>query len=390
MTFVGGAISLSFRGFFPRRSVAFEDIAPYADAEVPQVLARLGRDDRLIAAAAKFVSPSLSRWFGPVFRPLVGARIRRELDGIDSVRAFQTLLARGFAWMVDTTTDGLTVTGVEGIDPEMRYLFVSNHRDIALDSAFVNYALYRAGHPTTRLAFGDNLLATGFAADVMRLNKGFVVKRSAKAGKAGYAAMLETSQYIRVSLDAGESVWIAQRDGRAKDGWDKTDAALVKMFALAFRKETEDLATVVSRLGVLPVAISYELDPCDVAKAREVSAKARGEVYEKAPGEDLRSVIRGVTGAKGRVHLNFGTPLTGPFADAEAIATAIDRQIVAGYRLFPTHYWAAARAGVPNLPVVAACPALEAHLAACPEPDRDALIAQYANPVKHARALDLI
>jgi len=118
--------------------------------------------------------------------------------------------------------------------------------------------------------------------------------------------------------------------------------------------------------------------------------KARGEHYEKQPGEDLRSVIRGVTGAKGRVHVHFGTPLTGHYADAESIAAAIDRQIVAGYRLFPTHYWAAARLGVPNLPRVAACPALEAHLAACPAADRDALLTQYANPVKHARELDLI
>jgi len=370
--------------------MAFEDIAPYADADVPNVLARLAHDERLIAAAANLASPSLYRWCGPLFRPFIGLRIRRALRGVDSVRSFQMLLARGFAWMIDTTTEGLTVSGVEGVDPEMRYLFVSNHRDIALDSAFVNYALYRAGHPTTRLAFGDNLLSTGFAAEVMRLNKGFVVKRSAKAGKAGYAALLETSQYIRASLDAGESVWIAQRDGRAKDGWDKTDAALVKMFALAFRKETEALSEVVSRLGVLPVAISYELDPCDIAKAREIATKARGEQYAKEPGEDLRSMLAGVTGAKGRVHVHFGTPLTGEYADAESIAHAIDRQIIAGYRLFPTHYWAAARLGVSNLPDVASCPALEAHLAACPQSDREALLLQYANPVKHARELDLI
>jgi hypothetical protein len=261
---------------------------------------------------------------------------------------------------------------------------VSNHRDIALDSAFLNYALYLAGHTTTRIAFGDNLLATGYAAEIMRLNKGFVVNRSAKAGKAAFAAMLETSQFIRHSIETGESVWIAQREGRAKDGCDRTDPAIVKMFALAYRKDVDDLTEVVARLGIVPVAISYEYDPCDVAKARELTVKGAGGAYEKAPDEDLRSVTAGVVGHKGRVHIHFGTPLAGPFADAEAVAVAIDRQVLAGFHLFPTHQWAAAQTGVEGV-TAPSLPRMEARIAACPPEFRDALLCQYANPVRSAQ-----
>jgi len=365
----------------------FDDIRPYLDEEVPAVVSRLARDPVLIRAAASFAAPTLSRWIGPVIQAWIGFRLRRLLAPVATVTDFQRLLARAFAWMIQATTDGFTVSGVEHIDPATRYLFISNHRDIALDSAFVNFALHLEGHPTTRLAIGDNLLETGFAADIMRLNKGFLVKRKV-TGKAAFAAMLQTSQYIRHSLEEGESVWIAQREGRAKDGWDRTDAAIIKMFALAFRKEAE-LAEVVSRLGILPVAISYELDPCDVAKARELSVRSRGDAYHKEPGEDLASVVRGVSGPKGRVHLHFGTPLSRQFADADAVAAEIDRQIVEGYRLFPNHLWAAAQTGVAGVAAPATC-SLATHLESVPADLREMVLIQYANPVKRAREFGFI
>jgi 1-acyl-sn-glycerol-3-phosphate acyltransferase len=365
----------------------FEDIRPYRDEEVPAVVGRLARDPALIRAAAAFAAPSLSRWLGPLVEAWIGFRLRRLLAPVGSVGDFQRLLAVAFAWMIEETTDGFTFSGIEHIDPATRYLFMSNHRDIALDSAFVNYALHLGGHPTVRLAIGDNLLETGFAADIMRLNKAFLVKRNV-AGKAAYAAMLQTSKYIRHSLEEGESVWIAQREGRAKDGWDRTDAAIIKMLALAFRKEAE-LAEVVSRLGILPVAISYELDPCDLAKARELSVRKRGEVYEKQRGEDLASVVTGVSGAKGRVHLHFGTPLSRQFADAEGVAAEIDRQIVQGYRLFPNHLWAAAQCGTADIDAPATC-SLATRLETVPQELREMVLLQYANPVRRARELGFV
>jgi 1-acyl-sn-glycerol-3-phosphate acyltransferase len=292
--------------------------------------------------------------------------------------------------MIDETTDGFTVTGMERLEPDLSHLFISNHRDITLDSGFMNLALFRAGHPTTRMAIGDNLLRTGYAADVMRLNKGFVVHRGMKGAKMAFAAMSQTSRYIRHSIETGHSVWTAQREGRAKDGRDLTDPALIKMLSLAYRKDVPDVTQMIERLSIVPVAVSYELDPCDELKARELATLAATGVYKKAPGEDLRSIITGVTGRKGRVHLSILPPFSGQFANADAVAAEIDRQIARGFRLFPTHFLAARLAGLP-------CPApeddskrlheFERRLESLDSALREQIIAQYANPV--ARALEL-
>lgn len=295
--------------------------------------------------------------------------------------------------MIDDTTDGFSVSGIDQLEPDLSHLFISNHRDITLDSGFMNLALFRAGHPTTRMAIGDNLLRTGYAADVMRLNKGFVVHRGKRGAKLAFASMSQTSRYIRHSLETGHSVWTAQREGRAKDGKDLTDPALIKMLSLAYRKDIPDLATMVGRLSIVPVAVSYELDPCDELKARELSALANDGVYRKEPGEDLRSIITGVTGRKGRVHLSIGPAFSGANSDAESIAAEIDRQIARGYRLFPTHFMAAKLAGIPCKQPAERSDALkefEQRLASTSADLRAHIVAQYANPVARALELGLI
>jgi 1-acyl-sn-glycerol-3-phosphate acyltransferase len=292
--------------------------------------------------------------------------------------------------MIDDTTDGFTVSGIERLEPDLSHLFISNHRDITLDSGFMNLALFRGGHPTTRMAIGDNLLRTGYAADVMRLNKGFVVHRGKRGAKMAFASMSLTSRYIRHSLETGQSVWTAQREGRAKDGKDLTDPALIKMLSLAYRKDIPDIAAMIARLSIVPVAVSYELDPCDELKARELVALAKDGVYRKAPGEDLRSIITGVTGRKGRVHLSIGPAISGTFSDADSVAAEIDRQVARGYRLFPTHLMAAKLAGLncrQPIESSAAVREFEQRLASTSADLRAQIIAQYANPV--ARALEL-
>jgi len=368
----------------------FEEIRPYRDDEVAAVLRRLARDPTLQRDLGRYAAPSLSRWAPRLARLLVGRKLRRAFEKIDSVDAFQQELATLFERMIRDTTDGFTVTGMERLEPDLAHLFISNHRDITLDSGFMNLALFRAGHPTTRMAIGDNLLRTGYAADVMRLNKGFVVHRGKKGAKMAFAAMSQTSRYIRHSLETGHSVWIAQREGRAKDGRDLTDPALIKMLSLAYRKDVADITKMTERLSIVPVAVSYELDPCDELKARELAALAATGTYKKAPGEDLRSIITGVTGRKGRVHLSILPPFEGRFADADAVAAEIDRQIARGFRLFPTHFLAARLAGLP-------CPApendgkrleeFERRLASLDPALCEQIVAQYANPV--ARALEL-
>jgi hypothetical protein len=370
--------------------IEFDSIRPYRDEEVPAVLRRLGRDPAMIRDVARFAAPSLSRWFPPLARWRVGNKLRAALAEVETIDAFQGQLATLFERMIDATTDGFTVTGMQRLDPVCHYLFISNHRDIALDSGFVNVALYRAGHATTRMAFGDNLLQTGYAADVMRLNKGFIVERSKRAGKVAFASMSLTSRYIRHSIETGNSVWIAQREGRAKDGLDVTEPALIKMLALAFRSDVPDIAAVVERLSVVPVAVSYELDPCDEMKARELLAIAQQGVYRKLPGEDLRTIVAGVTGVKGRVHVSFGSPLTGAFTDAEAVAAEIDRQIALGYKLYPTHLHAARLTGLkcPGAPPSGGRLAeFRSRLERIPQVLREEVIRQYANPV--ARAIEL-
>jgi Acyltransferase len=371
----------------------FDEIRPYRDDEVPAVLRRLGRDPSLLRDVARFAAPTLSRWVPPLARSLIGKKLRRAFARIDSVDAFQNALAVVFQQMIDSTTDGFTVSGIEQLEPDLSHLFISNHRDITLDSGFMNLALFRAGHPTTRMAIGDNLLRTGYAGDVMRLNKGFVVHRDKRGAKMAFAAMSLTSRYVRHSLETGHSVWIAQREGRAKDGRDLTDPALIKMLSLAYRKDVPDINRMVDRLSIVPVAVSYELDPCDELKARELAAVAAHGVYRKEPGEDLRSIITGVSGSKGRVHLSIGAAFGGDFSDADAVAAEVDRQIARGYRLFPTHFMAARLAGLEcDVPEAGSqrLREFEARLSALPKELRDQVIAQYANPVVQARALGLV
>ncbi len=151
------------------------------------MLRRLGRDPSLLRDLSRFATPALSRLAPPLARSLVGRKLRRAFDKIESVDAFQNTLAVVFQQMIDSTTDGFTVSGMERLEPDLSHLFISNHRDITLDSGFMNLALFRAGHPTTRMAIGDNLLRTGYAGDVMRLNKGFVVHRGKRGVKMAFA-----------------------------------------------------------------------------------------------------------------------------------------------------------------------------------------------------------
>ncbi|MEG0968984.1 MAG: 1-acyl-sn-glycerol-3-phosphate acyltransferase, partial [Pseudomonas sp.] len=276
------------------------------------------------------------------------------------------------------------------------YLFLANHRDIVMDPAFVNYAVYHAGLPTPRIAIGDNLLQKPFVSDMMRLNKSFIVHRSISGRREKLAAYQLLSAYINHSIrNDGQSIWIAQAEGRAKDGDDRTDSAILKMFHMS--RKDEPFGAVIQSLNLSPVSISYEYDPCDQAKARELYIRATTGSYSKAPGEDDLSIAQGITGYKGRVHINFAPPVTAFFEDTKQLAAEIDRQILAGYRLFPVHYLAYAQwaKADPALQVPAAAQVFPAdelarakaewqrRLDACPAEQRPYLVQQYATPVRN-------
>ncbi|HBP77349.1 MAG TPA: glycerol acyltransferase [Halomonas sp.] len=368
------------------------DIRPYMDHEVADVLERLSHDSELLDALTRFRLPRMAKWARPVARALAGHAIRREVKGVTSVREFQMRIASYMERMIRTTTDAFEVSGLDKLDDNSAYLFIGNHRDISLDPAFVNYALYQAGRDTVRIAIGDNLLKKPYVTDLMRLNKSFIVPRSARGKRAMLAAYQQLSSYIRHSItEDNHSIWMAQREGRAKNGIDRTDPAIIKMLTMAKRHAERDMVfgDAIAELKLVPVSISYEYDPCDSQKAQELHDIATQGSYAKSEFEDIRSIVSGITGSKGRVQLKFGTPVGADMATPDEVAAEIDRQSIGGYRLFPSHYLALEALG--ESPELVARKSItrqdrerfKARLASVPEALQPYWLGQYANPVKH-------
>ncbi|MHC6227338.1 1-acyl-sn-glycerol-3-phosphate acyltransferase [Pseudomonas sp. X10] len=374
----------------------FDAIRPYDDAEVPAVLARLLSDPAFLDILTHFRFPRAAGAFGWLLKPLIARRLRKEFAGVNCVSTLQDKVEYYVDQTIERATDGVTYTGVEQLKSGTAYLFLANHRDIVMDPAFVNYAVYHAGLPTPRIAIGDNLLQKPFVSDMMRLNKSFIVHRSLSGRREKLAAYQLLSAYINHSIrNDCVSIWIAQAEGRAKDGDDRTDSAILKMFHMS--RKSEPFGAVIQSLNLIPVSISYEYDPCDLAKARELYIRATTGTYSKEPGEDDISIAQGITGYKGRVHINFAPPVTEYFEDTKQLAGEIDRLILGGYRLFPVHYlaYAAWAEADPTLTVpavdtlfpaeelAAARTEWQRRLDACPIEHQPYLIQQYATPVRN-------
>lgn len=360
----------------------FQAIRPYRDSEVSEVLNRMVRDNELVDVITHYQFPRLPKVVRRLLRPVVRILLAAKVGEIESVTSFQELVAGYMTKMISRTTSKLSCSGIDRLDPQEAYLFVSNHRDIAMDPAFVNWALYQYGMNTVRIAIGDNLLRKPYVSDLMRLNKSFIVRRSLKAPREMMAAMTQLSEYIDHSIQTGHSVWIAQREGRSKDGNDKTDPTLLKMFYMSHRKQ-RSFAEMVGRLKIVPVSISYELDPCDALKARELAAIATSGQYQKTEFEDIDSIVRGITGDKGHVHVDFGEPIQGVFETPEALAAEIDRQILSGYYLHPTHLAAAGQ-----LDDDQAKDQFQQRLQQVDETAQPFLQAMYANPVLNRERIE--
>jgi len=319
----------------------FADIRPYCDSEVASVIERLLADDEFINVVSRLKLGAWHRYAALLARPLVRLGLRRQLGGIDTVDAFQAVIKLYMDRMVSRTTTEFTVSGLDQLQQGKPYLFISNHRDIALDPAFVSVALYLNNHDTARIAIGDNLLTKAYVSDLMRINKSFIVRRSARGPRQILAAYKLLSRYIRHSIEEDKNpIWIAQREGRAKDGVDRTEPAMIKMFAMSQHKKTESFSAFIDQLQIVPIAISYELDPCDGAKGQELYEKSARGNYEKSEHEDMESIAKGIDGDKGHVHVSFGKPLVGDFDDAGQVASAIDRQIITNYVLHPSNFFA--------------------------------------------------
>jgi hypothetical protein len=323
-------------------------IRPFRDDEVRPVIDRLLHSQDFLLAMARLRLGDGARHFAWLLRPLLRAYLARQLRGVSSVLDFQLRIRRYVERMIDDSTAGFSVSGLEALDPGRAYLFVSNHRDIAMDPAFTNYALHRAGHDTLRIAIGDNLLTQPWVADLMRLNKSFIVRRSVSGPRELLAASRQLAGYIRHSIEVDN----------------------------------------------VPVSISYELDPCDAIKAAELWQRDTTGHYEKAEQEDVASIGRGIAGSKGHVHVHFGAPLAADHDSAEGVAAAIDAQVIHAYRLHPTNIfayrWLYDDADLSLLEVAAgSCSeaGFRARIEALPEEHRRYALAGYANPVLGKLAL---
>ena len=369
----------------------FADIRPYRDEEVASVVARLLTNREFLDALASFRLGRLAALAPGLWRPLVRHQLRREVRDVSDIRSMQVVIERYMDRMIERATGGFSVSGLERLDPVKPYLYMSNHRDITMDPAFTNYALHTRGYDTVRIAIGDNLLTKPWVSDLMRLNKSFIVKRSVSGPRQLLAASKNLANYIQYSLlHENSPVWIAQREGRAKDGIDRTEPVVIKMLSMSRNKREQEFGQHIQSLGIVPVSISYELDPCDALKARELHQIATQGSYEKGEQEDVASIAQGIAGNKGRVHVSFGSPLESGLETPEAVAAEVDRQVISDYCLHPTNLYAYRRLHGNDAPVPAdlyledgECTEADFHarIDAMPQEHRPFALGIYANAV---------
>lgn len=308
---------------------SFAHMRPYLDEEVPEAIQRL-------LAALDWESQ-----LGPFIGKERAAGLIQGLTELTSVEAFQDQLSRVFIDMLlERTAEEVTMEFPEGFEGHGA-LFISNHRDIVLDPSLVNMALLSKGEPTTQIGIGSNLLQTEWVEKLVRLNKSFIVQRGGTP-REQLMRSAEVAEYVRhVINEMDASVWLAQREGRAKDGDDKTSPALIRMLLDGGEGDAWD------RLKVQPVSLSYEWDPCDGMKVRELLIRERnnGE-YEKATGEDERSMKQGLFGWKGRIHVAFCNPVSWE-APPEGVrstvhlAGRVDHALHSAMKTWPSQHWAA-------------------------------------------------
>ena len=313
----------------------FEDIRPLNPDEVPAAIEELLASEEF-RKAIHYIMPNL-KW----------DELAAAMRACKTKEQFKSTLSYGAVMAVaKKTTFSLTVSGRSRL-PEGKpaCTFISNHRDIVLDASFLNVILMDVGYGLTQVAIGDNLLIRPWIKTFVRLNNSFIVKRGVAVRQ-----MLEVSHtlsaYINHTIkESHESIWIAQREGRAKDSNDKTQPSVLKMLNMAGKG---DILTNLAELNIVPVAISYEYDPCDYLKAKEFQLKRDNADYQKTQHDDLLNMETGILGNKGRVHFTFGNPINAKLNELDpkteknelfaAVARIIDKEIYSHYRFYPCNY----------------------------------------------------
>jgi hypothetical protein len=316
------------------REEDFEDIRPYYDNEINTALKRI-ISDPAFNTILEFFFPDEDK-----------NKIKESLAGTHSAHDFQLIFMHPLVnSIVRKTSNGLTSDGFEQLTPGIPYLFVANHRDIVLDSAILQVLLLDNNHNTSEITFGSNLMINQFVIDLGKVNRMFKVIRGCNKAELLWNSKV-LSAYIRHTItNKKNSVWIAQRSGRTKDGNDKTEAGLLKMFNMSSHG---DFSASFSELHIVPLVISYEYEPCCSFKVRELYETSIQGSYQKKTGEDLKSIITGLTQQKGRIHMSVGRPVNS-FSEMpdendklnnkiSRLAGMIDDEVYSHYRLWPNNY----------------------------------------------------
>lgn len=315
----------------------FDSIRPFYDSEVNDALREIAGHP-MMKAIMQFTFPELSeeKWV-------------EHLHRTHSIRDFQiNFIYQSVLKVLERTSAGLTTSGFEKIDTNTAYLYISNHRDIILDTSLLNAMLYEHGGKMTTSAIGDNLVRKPFLRTLAKLTRNFIVYRGLSS-RAMFESSKLNSEYIMNSIFyENRSVWIAQREGRTKDGNDRTQKGILKMLSLACQ-DGQNMAGFFKHLKIVPVSISYENDPTDVLKMPELLAKSRAEIYVKEKNEDFRTLVSGIMGQKKRIHIALGDVLDSEIdlifngepnlnKQMSLLSEEVDRVIISNYQLWPTNY----------------------------------------------------
>lgn len=314
----------------------FDKIRPYYDSEVNNALKELSNHP-MMKAMMNFAYPDLDE---QVWKELL---LRTH-----SIRDFQINFAyHAVKKIIEKTSEGLTTSGFEKLEPNTAYFFISNHRDIILDTSLLNVSLHEHGLILTASAVGDNLVKKDFTLKLSKLNRNFLVQRGLTPRELLQSSKLLSEYMYHLVSRENRSVWIAQREGRTKDGNDATQQGVLKMIAMA--SDEKNVLDYFKKIKVVPISISYEYDPTDALKMPRILAEANDETYIKGKNEDFNTLISGIIGQKKRIHIHIGDILDNeiealkenndtPNKQIQALAQLIDDSILQSYKLWPTNY----------------------------------------------------
>ncbi len=313
----------------------FDDIRPYTDEEAKQVFMEISKHPAIFSMM-KVMNPYLTK-----------EEVTQYVESLNSIDDFQRKFSYpGLRMVIEKTSEGLTYDGIDELDVNESYLFISSHRDIMLDTSLLSFLMLERGMKIAEAAIGDNLVTKDLINKLAKLNRNFIVKRNAPVREMVINSR-HLSEYIQFVLhNKKRSVWIAQREGRAKDGIDVTNPGLLKMLAMASDRK-DNLIDYLKKSKIVPLSISYEYDPNDRFKIDELIAKEQNLPYLKERNEDFQQIITGMMGYKKRIHLVAAKPLDKELDQLEGLAgnkqlkklaEIIDSKIISNYKLWPSNY----------------------------------------------------